>query len=242
LRTFIFINNKIRSRKNLNVSTSMVEPYNAILSSHSMIENSEITLLYDNEALYEICSKNLVPFRRIHFMISTYAPILCMTKALNTKSSIWELTSKSFETSSIMANCKLMRTKFMACCLLYRGNINPKEINFALTSVKSNENIHFVNWCPTGFKCGINYQTPKMILSSKIYYSSRSVCMLVNTTAIKLVFKRISFKFGFIYNDLNIFKKKKKILCTRNALLYIGLWVKAWKKVNLLRLVRIWQR
>jgi len=178
----------------------MVEPYNAILSSHSMIENSEITLLYDNEALYEICSKNLVPFRRIHFMISTYAPILCMTKALNTKSSIWELTSKSFETSSIMANCKLMRTKFMACCLLYRGNINPKEINFALTSVKSNENIHFVNWCPTGFKCGINYQTPKMILSSKIYYSSRSVCMLVNTTAINLVFKRISFKFDIMYS------------------------------------------
>jgi tubulin alpha len=35
-------------------STAVVEPYNAVLSTHSTIENSECTFLMDNEAVYDI--------------------------------------------------------------------------------------------------------------------------------------------------------------------------------------------
>jgi tubulin alpha len=35
-------------------STAVVEPYNAVLSTHSTIENSECTFLMDNEAIYDI--------------------------------------------------------------------------------------------------------------------------------------------------------------------------------------------
>ena len=41
------------------VSTSVVEPYNAVLSTHSTIENSDCTFLVDNEAVYDICRRNL---------------------------------------------------------------------------------------------------------------------------------------------------------------------------------------
>ena len=41
------------------VSTSVVEPYNAVLSTHGTIENSDCTFLVDNEAVYEICRRNL---------------------------------------------------------------------------------------------------------------------------------------------------------------------------------------
>ena len=41
------------------VSTAVVEPYNAVLSTHSTIENSDCTFLVDNEAVYEICRRNL---------------------------------------------------------------------------------------------------------------------------------------------------------------------------------------
>ena len=37
----------------------MVEPYNAVLSTHSTIENSDCTFLVDNEAVYDICRRNL---------------------------------------------------------------------------------------------------------------------------------------------------------------------------------------
>jgi len=37
----------------------VVEPYNAVLSTHSTIENSDCTFLVDNEAVYDICRRNL---------------------------------------------------------------------------------------------------------------------------------------------------------------------------------------
>jgi len=40
-------------------STSVVEPYNAVLSTHSTIENSDCTFLVDNEAVYDICQRSL---------------------------------------------------------------------------------------------------------------------------------------------------------------------------------------
>lgn len=40
-------------------STAIVEPYNAVLSTHSTIESSDCTFLVDNEAVYDICQRNL---------------------------------------------------------------------------------------------------------------------------------------------------------------------------------------
>jgi tubulin alpha len=40
-------------------STAVVEPYNAVLSTHSTIENSDCTFLVDNDAVYDLCRRNL---------------------------------------------------------------------------------------------------------------------------------------------------------------------------------------
>ena len=100
------------------ISTAVVEPYNSILTTHSTIEHSDCSFLVDNQALYDICRRNLnverptytninrllaqvvssmtaslrfdgslnvdlaefqmnlVPYPRIHFPMSTYAPII----------------------------------------------------------------------------------------------------------------------------------------------------------------------
>jgi tubulin beta len=41
------------------VSDTVVEPYNAVLTVHQLLENSDETFCIDNEALYEICLKTL---------------------------------------------------------------------------------------------------------------------------------------------------------------------------------------
>lgn len=41
------------------VSTSVVEPYNSVLTTHSTLEHSSVSFMFDNEALYEICNKRL---------------------------------------------------------------------------------------------------------------------------------------------------------------------------------------
>eukprot|EP00441_Pelagodinium_beii_P046449 CAMPEP_0197621102 /NCGR_PEP_ID=MMETSP1338-20131121/1738_1 /TAXON_ID=43686 ORGANISM="Pelagodinium beii, Strain RCC1491" /NCGR_SAMPLE_ID=MMETSP1338 /ASSEMBLY_ACC=CAM_ASM_000754 /LENGTH=71 /DNA_ID=CAMNT_0043190445 /DNA_START=13 /DNA_END=224 /DNA_ORIENTATION=+ len=41
------------------VSDTVVEPYNAVLSFHQLVENSDSCYLLDNEALYDICFRTL---------------------------------------------------------------------------------------------------------------------------------------------------------------------------------------
>uniref|UniRef100_A0A915L6A7 Tubulin alpha chain n=1 Tax=Romanomermis culicivorax TaxID=13658 RepID=A0A915L6A7_ROMCU len=41
------------------VSTAMVEPYNSILMTHTTLEHSDCSFMVDNEAIYDLCTKNL---------------------------------------------------------------------------------------------------------------------------------------------------------------------------------------
>ena len=41
------------------VSDTVVEPYNATLSVHQLVENTDETFCIDNEALYDICFRTL---------------------------------------------------------------------------------------------------------------------------------------------------------------------------------------
>ncbi|KFV40588.1 Tubulin alpha-1A chain, partial [Tyto alba] len=41
------------------VSTAVVEPYNSILPTHTTLEHSDCSFMVDNEAIYDICNRNL---------------------------------------------------------------------------------------------------------------------------------------------------------------------------------------
>lgn len=41
------------------VATSVVEPYNSILTTHTTLEHSDCSFMVDNEAIYDICRRNL---------------------------------------------------------------------------------------------------------------------------------------------------------------------------------------
>ena len=43
------------------------------------------------------------------------------------------------------------------------GDVVPKDVNAAVATIKTKRTIQFVDWCPTGFKCGINYQPPTVV-------------------------------------------------------------------------------
>ena len=40
-------------------ATSVVEPYNSILTTHTTLEHSDCSFMVDNEAIYDICKRNL---------------------------------------------------------------------------------------------------------------------------------------------------------------------------------------
>jgi len=42
-----------------NISTCIVEPYNGLLSTHWLLDHTDVSLVLDNEALYTLCKKKL---------------------------------------------------------------------------------------------------------------------------------------------------------------------------------------
>ncbi|KAJ4820098.1 Tubulin alpha chain [Rhynchospora pubera] len=223
------------------ISTVIVEPYNSVLSTHSLMEHTDLCVVLDNEAIYDICrqsldierpsytnlnrlisqtisslttflrfdgainvditefQKNFVPYPRAHFMLSSYAPIISSKKAHHEQNSIPEITTAVFEPSSMMAKCDPRHGKYMACCLMYRGDVVPKDVNTAIATIKTNRTNQFVDWCLTSFKCDINYREPTIVPGGDLAKVRRAVCMISNNTAIAEVFSRIDHKFDLMY-------------------------------------------
>jgi len=48
------------------VATAVVEPYNTVLCVHSLLEHTDVTIMMDNEAFYDICRHNLDIERPTH--------------------------------------------------------------------------------------------------------------------------------------------------------------------------------
>ncbi|CAD6210093.1 GSCOCG00010872001-RA-CDS [Cotesia congregata] len=238
------------------VSTAVVEPYNAILYTHPTLEHCEVAFIVDNQvnmnnvkhtqlknvAIYELCRRNLsidrptytnlnrligqivssitaslrfdgalnvdltefqtnlVPYPRIHFPLATYAPVLSGDKAGHERSTVADITTSCFEPNHQMVNCDPRKGKYMAVCMLYRGDVVPKDVNAAIAMIKRQKHVQFVEWSPTGFKVGINYQPPTVVPGGDLAKTERAVCCLCNTTAIVEAWARIDHKFDLMYS------------------------------------------
>ena len=69
----------------------------------------------------------------------------------------------------------------------------PKDVNAAVATIKTKRTIQFVDWCPTGFKCGINYQPPTVVPGGDLAKVMRACCMfLAGASFRQLAFAEIS--------------------------------------------------
>lgn len=79
-----------------------------------------------------------------------------------------------------MVKCDPRHGKYMACCMLYRGDVVPKDVNAAIASIKTKRTIQFVDWCPTGFKVRLNQTNFCHVISSKetkIPQQAKKICL-----------------------------------------------------------------
>ncbi|XP_019640025.1 PREDICTED: tubulin alpha-4A chain-like [Branchiostoma belcheri] len=145
--------------------------------------------------LTKFLTTDFVPYPRIHFPLSTYAPFTSTEKSYY--ESVGEITDSCFEPGNQMVKCDPRKGKFVACCyLLYRGGVNAND---AIARLKANKNIQFVDWCPTGFKVGTDYRSPIAVPGGDMPKVRRAVCMLSNTTAIAEAWTRLDHKFNLMW-------------------------------------------
>merc|ERR1719361_173155 len=145
------------------IATAIVEPYNAVLYTHTTLEHCDCAFLVDNQAIYDIARSNLqilrptytnlnrliaqtvssitaslrfdgqlnvdlnefqtnlVPFPRIHFPLTSFAPLVNRAAIGHQANSVYELTAACFQPSNQLVKCNTSNGQFMACCMLYRG-------------------------------------------------------------------------------------------------------------------------
>ena len=161
-------------RRNLDIERPTYTNLNRLIAQ--VISSLTASLRFDGALNVDITEfqTNLVPYPRIHFMLSSYAPVISAEKAYHEQLSVAEITNSAFEPASMMAKCDPRHGKYMACCLMYRGDVVPKDVNASVATIKTKRTIQFVDWCPTGFK-------------------------ISNSTAIAEVFSRIDHKFDLMY-------------------------------------------
>merc|ERR1711881_702638 len=232
------------------ISTCIVEPYNAMLSTHWLLDHTEVSILLDNEAIYAICQKqldvdrpsyaelnmiiskvissmtaslrfdgelnvdlgefqtNLVPFPRLHFMTTSLAPVINKDKATHEAQTIREITDHVFQPQNMLvkySDFDPVEDKYMAISVNYRGSIKSKEANATVQWLKQNNKISFVEWCPTGFKIGLNEVPAAEVSVPKadvMKQAERNVTMIGNNVAVSRVFtERITKKYDMMYSQ-----------------------------------------
>uniref|UniRef100_H3CU17 Tubulin alpha chain n=2 Tax=Tetraodon nigroviridis TaxID=99883 RepID=H3CU17_TETNG len=186
-------------RRNLDIERPTYSNLNRLISQ--IVSSITASLRFDGVLNVDLTEfqTNLVPYPRIHFPLATYAPVISAEKAYHEQLTMAEITTACFEPANQMVKCDPRHGKYMACCLLYRGNVVPKDVNAAIATIKSRRTIQFVDWCPTGFKVGINYQPPTVVPGGDLAKVQRAVCMLSNTTAIAEAWARLDHKFDLMY-------------------------------------------
>merc|ERR1712228_609588 len=225
------------------------EAYNGLLATHLLLDYTEVSLVLDNEALYEILQRdlkvkrptyaninrimakavssmtaslrfdgelnvdmnefqtNLVPFPRLHFMTSSIAPVLSEAKGSKSFESITvqDITDYAFNPASFLvkySDFDVAEDKYMAISLNYRGDVRSKEADQVAQWIKANNKVTFVDWCPTGFKIGLNDEPPVRVEGDDIADSPRNVVMIANNVAVSRVFsQRLVAKFDLMYSQ-----------------------------------------
>jgi len=230
-----------------NISTCIVEPYNGLLSTHWLLDHTDVSLVLDNEALYDICQKkldikrpsytnlnniickvvssmtaairfdgelnvdmnefqtNLVPFPRLHFMTTSLAPVISKKKSDHEAHDCKRITDDCLQANSFLvkySDFDVVEDKYMAISVNYRGDIKSQESNSVIQWVKQQGKVSFVEWCPTGFKIGLNNVPAAAKEDDDMAAATRNAVMIGNNIAVNRVFtERLSKKYDMMYSQ-----------------------------------------
>ncbi|XP_054163265.1 tubulin beta chain-like [Oppia nitens] len=215
------------------VSDTVVEPYNATLSIHHLLENTDDTFCIDNEALYDICFRtlklptptygdlnhlvsltmsgvttclrfpgqlnadlrklavNMVPFPRLHFFLTSFAPLTSRGSRHYQSFSIQDLTQQMFDAKNMMAACDPRHGRYLTVATIFRGRMSMKEVDEQINHIQNKNSNYFVEWIPNNMKTAVCDIPPKGLKTAATFIG--------NSTAIQEIFKRISQQFTAMF-------------------------------------------
>lgn len=239
------------------VSDTVVEPYNATLSVHQLVENTDEVFCIDNEALYDICYRtlklttptygdlnhlvsatmsgvttwyakeelfhlslyksyyslrfyiyslrfpgqlnadlrklavNMVPFPRLHFFITGFAPLTSRGSQQYRALSVPELAQQMFDSKNMMAACDPRHGKYLTVAAVFRGRMSMKEVDEQMLNIQNKNSSYFVEWIPNNCKTAVCDIPPRGLKMSGTFIG--------NSTSIQELFRRVSEQFTAMF-------------------------------------------
>jgi len=130
---------------------------------------------------------NMIPFPRLHFFSSGFAPLFSKSSEQFRSSSISEITNQMFSANNMLTCCDPRFGKYLTIATIYRGKISMKEVDDQILSMQNKYSSKFVQWIPNSIKTAVCNVPPKGLKLSGTF--------IANTTAILDSFQRIKQNF-----------------------------------------------
>ncbi|VAI55882.1 unnamed protein product [Triticum turgidum subsp. durum] len=187
------------------VSDTVVEPYNATLSVHQLVENADECMVLDNEALYDICFRTLKlatpTFGDLNHLISaTMSGVTCCLRFPGQLNS---------DLRKLAVNLiPFPRLHFFMvgfAPLTSRGSqqyraltvpeltqqMSTKEVDEQMLNVQNKNSSYFVEWIPNNVKSSVCDIPPTGLSMSSTFVG--------NSTSIQEMFRRVSEQFTAMF-------------------------------------------
>merc|ERR1712025_1258331 len=192
-------------QKKLDIKRPSYSNLNRIIAK--VVSSMTAAIRFDGELNVDMneFQTNLVPFPRLHFMTTSLAPVISKNKADHGAHDCRRITDDCLQANSFLvkyADFDVVEDKYMAISVNYRGDIKSQESNSVIQWVKQQGKVSFVEWCPTGFKIGLNNVPAASKPDDDMAEASRNAVMIGNNIAVNRVFtERLSKKYDMMYSQ-----------------------------------------
>jgi len=130
---------------------------------------------------------NMIPFPRLHFFMTGFAPLTSRGSQQYRALTVPELTQQMFDAKNMMCAADPRHGRYLTAAGLFRGRMSSKEVDEQMLNVQNKNSSYFIEWIPNNMKCGICDIPPKGL--------KMAVCFVGNSTAIQEMFKRVAEQF-----------------------------------------------
>ncbi|KAL0371702.1 UNVERIFIED_CONTAM: Tubulin beta-1 chain [Sesamum calycinum] len=200
------------------VSDTVVEPYNATLSVHQLVENADECMVLDNEALWrsqpsDFCHHEWcdllsafpwsTEFRSSQACCQPYSiPPTALLHGWVCSSHIsWvtaiqsltvpELTQQMWDAKNMMCAADPRHGRYLTASAMFRGKMSTKEVDEQMINVQNKNSSYFVEWIPNNVKSTVCDIPPTGLKMASTFIG--------NSTSIQEMFRRVSEQFTAMF-------------------------------------------
>nr|P32925.2 RecName: Full=Tubulin beta-2 chain; AltName: Full=Beta-2-tubulin [Geotrichum candidum] len=134
---------------------------------------------------------NLVPFPRLHFFTTGFAPLFAKNSRAFHNLTVPELTQQLFNPANVMAACNPYHGRYLTISTIFRGQVAMKEVEDAIHTARTKYSPYFVEWIPNNVQTSVCNVPPKGLTTSATF--------IANSTAVQELFERTANQFSVMF-------------------------------------------